>query len=153
MSYLSNTKYAASPANPYVYSHTLADIYKISDEIIETVNASDAGNDTIVQIIGDGGGYWPFPWYLRSLNKVGYWNSVDENMPAAPIVITVATSYDKRIDVLEGQVISHLYNYYPPGEKQLYVPLFNDYLEIRPYVEVRGYVTKKLWEQAQSNKQ
>ncbi len=151
MSYLSNTKYAADPVNPYVYAHTSVDIYEISDKIIETVEASQLGKKTLVQVVGDGGGYWPLPWYLRSLDNVGYWNGVDAKMSPTPMVITVATLQGKRIDRLESKVIGHLYNSSPPGQKHLYVPLFPDYLQIRPYVEVRGYVTKTLWDQVNSN--
>jgi hypothetical protein len=32
----------------------------------------------------------------------------------------------------------------PPGKKDLYIPLFDTYIELRPQVELRGYVTKDL---------
>jgi uncharacterized protein (TIGR03663 family) len=147
MAYLSGTKYAASPANPYVYGHTSMDIFEFSDRVIKTVNASDAGKDTVVQIVGDGGGCWPFPWYLRSLDKVGYWNGIDAKMAPAPLVIAVATSHDKKIDALDSQIIAHLDNSSPPGKRNLYLPLFKNYLQIRPHVEMRGFLTFELWEQ------
>ncbi|MBW8014887.1 MAG: TIGR03663 family protein [Planctomycetes bacterium] len=150
MSYLSGTKYAAEPANPYVYSHTSMDIYEISDKIIKTVNASDTSGKTVVQIIADGGSYWPFPWYLRSLDNIGYWDSVDARM-SPPSLVILSAVYGKRIGEIEEQLISHLYNSLPSGQKELYMPLFDGYMELRPRVEVRGYMTQKLWEQA--NKQ
>lgn len=151
MSYLSITKYAASPANPYVYAHTSADVYEAAERIKETVAAADTGNDTVIQIVCPENDYWPLPWYLRSLNNIGYWNGVDEKMPASPMVITAATSHDGRINALEKRVINHLYNVQPKGQVNLYVPLFDEYLEIRPHVEIRGYITKELSDQA--NKQ
>ena len=39
-----------------------------------------------------------------------------------------------------------LYELPAPGEKNLYVPLFDTYMELRPQVELRGYVTKDLYE-------
>ena len=39
-----------------------------------------------------------------------------------------------------------LYELPEPGEKHLYVPLFDGYTELRPEVELRGYVKKELWD-------
>ncbi|MCF7955434.1 MAG: TIGR03663 family protein [Phycisphaerae bacterium] len=151
MSVLSNGTYAADPANPYVYAHTSRDIYEISDKIIDTVNASDSPSETVVQVVAVGAGYWPLPWYLRSLDNVGYWRGVDAEMSPASLIIAISTSHDGKINEFENQLISHLFNASPPGQKHLYLPLFDKYMELRPYVEVRGYLTKNLWDQV--NKQ
>jgi len=144
MSYLGNTKYASSPANPYVYAHTTSDIYAVSEKIKQACKASQAGEDTVIQVICPGNDYWPLPWYLRSLNNVGYWNFVDEKMPASPIIVTAAGVYDGQNDAIEKELINHLFAVQPRGQIDLYVPLFDDYMEIRPLVEMRGYVTKEL---------
>ena len=49
-------------------------------------------------------------------------------------------------------MIKKLYEIPPPGSKNLYVPLFEEYLELRPTIELRGYVRQNLWEQMISAK-
>lgn len=139
MSYLSGTKYAASPANPYVYSHTSMDIFDISQGIIDTVNNPAAPKKTVVQIVADGGSYWPLPWYLRSLDQdhIGYWNGFDEKIPPSPLVLVIGTNHDGRIDELHGRIINHFYDVSLPGHKNLYVSLFSGYKKLRPGVEAR----------------
>jgi len=34
----------------------------------------------------------------------------------------------------------------PPGQRDLYVPLFDHPMDLRPGVEIRGYVKNDLWE-------
>ncbi len=60
-------------------------------------------------------------------------------LPLAAPVILAAPS-------VEAAVLEKLYELPPPGEKYLYVPLFESYTEIRPTVEIRGYITKELWD-------
>jgi hypothetical protein len=42
-----------------------------------------------------------------------------------------------------------LYELPPPGQRQLYVPLFDRYMQLRPQVELLGFVTKDLWDKYQ----
>jgi hypothetical protein len=46
----------------------------------------------------------------------------------------------------EKELLKKLYDLPPPGQKKLYVPLFDRYMELRPQVELRGYVPKDLWD-------
>jgi hypothetical protein len=50
---------------------------------------------------------------------------------------------------LEDRLIAKLYDLSPPGKNNLYVPLFDAYIELRPGVELRGYATKDLWDEFQ----
>ena len=61
-----------------------------------------------------------------------------EDEPAAPIIIASPS--------VETALMRKLYELPAPGEKNLYVPLFDTYMELRPKVELRGYVTKDLYE-------
>ncbi|UCC22437.1 MAG: hypothetical protein JSW23_11780, partial [Planctomycetota bacterium] len=63
---------------------------------------------------------------------------VDRDTPSAPVIIA---SPD-----VEPALLKKLYELPPPGQKHLYVPLFNSYTELRPRVELRGLVTKDLWD-------
>ena len=39
-----------------------------------------------IKIIHPDRDYWPIPWYLRRLERVGYWDEIPENADAAMIV-------------------------------------------------------------------
>lgn len=143
LSYLSNYRYKDDPANPYVYAHTSADIFRMVQRIKDVAKASPEGNDIFIEVICPGDDYWPLPWYLRGFHQVGWWNQVDCDVPAAPLIIASPS--------VETDLIHKLYAVPPPGQKRLYLPLFDDYVELRPQVELRGYVVKELWDHFQQN--
>ena len=141
--YLGSYKYHADSSNPYVYAHTSADIFAITERVEELAKVHPDGHNIYIQVICPAGDYWPLPWYLRSFPNTGWWNSVDENIPAAPVIIASPS--------VESALIRKLYELPPAGEKNLYVPLFDSYTELRPQVELRGYVTKGLWDSYQQS--
>ena len=136
--YLANYKYEADPSNPYVYAHTSKDIFKITSKISEVAAASAHRDSTFIEVICPGDDYWPLPWYLRSYANVGWWNHVNVETAPAPIIIASPE--------VEATLIYKLYEIPPPGKKNLYLPLFDDYVELRPQVELRGFVVKELWD-------
>jgi hypothetical protein len=75
---------------------------------------------------------------LRSFDNVGWWSSVDDNVPAAPIIIASPS--------VEPAIMRKLYELPPPGQRNLYVPLFDSPVRLRPGIELRGYVIKDLWD-------
>ena len=91
-----------------------------------------------IEVICPAHDYWPLPWYLRAFPNVGWWSEVDVSVPAAPLIICKPS--------LEPALLKKLYEVPPPGQRDLYLPLFDSYSEIRPTVEVRGYVVKSLWD-------
>ena len=134
----------AEPGNPYVYAHPTKDVLAIARRVEEVSRAYPAGREMPIWVLCPQGDYWPLPWYLRSFKNVGYYNDVNEIFSPAPVVIASAG--------LEGRLITRLFDLSPPGQKNLYVPLFDKGIELRPRVELRGYVTKDLWDQWQSSK-
>ena len=136
--YLANYKYYADPANPYVYAHTSIDVFAVAGRVKEIARVQPAGCEMPVEVICPEDDYWPLPWYLRSFTNVRWQNRVDEKMPAAQVIIASAT--------VEHDILKKLYELPPPGERRLYVPLFDGYMQLRPQVELRGYVTKNLWD-------
>jgi hypothetical protein len=130
--------------NPYVYAHPTKDVLTIAKRVEEVSRAYPAGRDMPVLVVCPEGDYWPLPWYLRSFKNVGYYNDVNEISSPAPVVIARASFQDR--------LISRLFDIAPAGQKNLYVPLFDSYIELRPQVELRGYVTKDLLDQWQSSK-
>jgi uncharacterized protein (TIGR03663 family) len=144
--YLSNYKYYADSRNPYVYAHPTTDVFIITKRVEELARVHPDDLSMPVQVICPGGDYWPLPWYFRHLKKVWWWSDIDTNVMPAPVIIASAS--------VEPELREYFY-LPPPGQKNLYLPLFDKYMELRPNVELRGYVTKDLldsYEQYQSEK-
>jgi len=137
-SYVTNYKNYSDPFNPYVYAHTSEDIYKVTLKIDSVAMSCPEGKDILIEVIFPAHDYWPLPWYLRKYTNTGWWDSVDFQLPAAPIILASPE--------VEKDLIRKLYKIPPPGERYLYVPLFNQYLEIRPMIEIRGYIRKDVWD-------
>jgi len=134
--YMANFKYYDDPANPYVYSHPTDDVKSIAGVLDEVLRVSPKG--LAVQVVFPGDEYWPLPWYLRALPRVGWWNSVAEDFVATPVILA---SPD-----VEPALMQRLYDAPPPGERPLYVPLFDRPMILRPGKEIRGYIRLDLHE-------
>lgn len=132
-----NFRYNSEPTNPYVYAHTSRDIFDIVERIEQAANASKDGNHTMVEIIAAGDDYWPLPWYLRTLTHVGYRTQMDASVCQASVIVANAKQ--------EEAILQTLYSAPKPGEKYLYVPLFEETVFLRPGVEWRGYIRNDLW--------
>ncbi len=63
----------ADARNPLAYSPTVHDIEHLSARVGEIAAAQPPGHPLHVQVIGDD--YWPLPWYLRHISRVGYWSN------------------------------------------------------------------------------
>ena len=136
--YMLNFKYDADLSNPYVYGHTSYDIYKVVDAVEKAAQVHQDSLNMYIEIIASGDDYWPFPWYLRSFKNVAYRHDANFQLPLAPVILASPE--------LENQIMQKIYTLPKPGERNLYVPLFDSYLELRPFVEFRGYIVKDLWD-------
>jgi len=126
--------------NPYVYVQPKEDVLRIAERIEQVSQACPAGRRMPVYVVCPDGDYWPLPWYLRSFENVGWWEDVNEITSPAPVVIASP--------VFESRLINRLFDISPPGQKNLYVPLFDNDIELRPGVELSGYITKDLADQS-----
>jgi len=127
------------PANPYVYAHPTQDIIKISQRLEKISKSLPVGREMPIWVVCPGGDYWPLPWYLRGFKNVGWCSDVNEvRLPASVIIASPA---------LEDELIARLYSL----SQNLYVPLFDTYIEMRPGVELRGYITKDLQDKLQKS--
>ena len=138
--YQANYIYYADSRNPYVYAHPTNDVFTMVQRVDEISAAHREGHNMHIEVICPGGDYWPLPWYLRCYGVV-WFNEVDESTPAAPVIIASAS--------VEPALLRKLYQLPPPGERNLYVHLFDSDIRLRPDVELRGYVTKELWDSCQ----
>ncbi len=137
-SYFLNFKYETDPSNPYVYAHTSKNVLTLTQRIEEIAAIHPDGKNMVIEVICPGDDYWPLPWYLRGFPNTGWWNKVNFIQPPAEVIIASPR--------VESELLKKLYEWPPPGEKDLYVPLFQFPNELRPGVEIRGYVTKDLME-------
>lgn len=71
----------ADERNPYAYVHSSPDVLKLRG-LVEA--ALVARPDLPVRVIGDE--YWPIPWYLRGLDRVGYWNTAPADCDGALVL-------------------------------------------------------------------
>ena len=82
---------------------------------------------------------WPLPFYLRGMPRVGWWTGAPDSAPNAPVILLTPD--------MEPAVVRRLYDLPPPGERALYVSIFERPVELRPEVELRGYAAGGLWEE------
>jgi len=135
-SYSANYKYYAEPVNPYVYAHPTRDVIAVANRVKEIAATMPEGYNVYIEVICTDNDYWPLPWYLRTFNNVGWWNKVDYKTPAAPIIIATAD--------LEEDILKLLYEVPLPGKRDLYVPLFDRDMYLRPNVKLLGFVKQEL---------
>jgi uncharacterized protein (TIGR03663 family) len=134
-------RYPADPRNPWVYAHTGNDVFLIARQMAVIARAHPEALAMPIQIISREN-LWPLPWYLRSFSGVRWWNGVSDSGPAAPLILATPD--------MEPALVRKLYELPPPGQREMYVPLFDRYVELRPRIELRGYVAKPLWDACQS---
>jgi uncharacterized protein (TIGR03663 family) len=129
---------AADVRNPYVYAQTGADVFTIVRRVQDLARAHPDGSSMPVQVVSREN-LWPLPWYLRRFSNVAWWNGVSDEAKAAPLVLVTPD--------MEPSLVRRLYDVPPPGERELYVSIFERPVELRPGVELRGYAAASLWEE------
>jgi predicted membrane-bound mannosyltransferase len=134
--YSRSRQHAADPRNPYAYAHTTRDVYRIVERIERLARAAEEGGDKLAVQVISSGNVWPLPWYLRRFPEVEWRRAVTEEMRPAPVILATPD--------MEAALLRQMYEVMPPGQRPLYVPLFEDVVELRPGVEVRGYVRQSL---------
>ncbi|MDD5326994.1 MAG: TIGR03663 family protein [Phycisphaerae bacterium] len=142
--YFLNYKYYTAPSNPYVYAHPTTDIFDITRRVEEIARVSPDGNNIYIQVICPAGDYWPLPWYLRCFPNVGWWSEVDESVHSFPVIIASPS--------VVPALSLELYELLAPEKRTLYMSLFDPYTELRPGVELCGFVTKDLWDRMLQSK-
>jgi len=141
--YQSNYTFSSDQRNPYVYAHSTTDLFQIAERVEQIARVHPAGYSMHIEVICPNDDYWPLPWYLRRFTStsIGWYSKVDNSAPIAPLIIASPA--------VETALSRKMYEIAPPGARNLYVPLFDTYLELRPGVEITGFVTKDLWDKFQ----
>ncbi len=135
--YSFNFIYEADQVNPHVYAHPTKDVLTIESKIYEISDKVDVS----VFVIASNDDYWPFPWYLRHLENVGYWNHIPKNVGDASIILLSP--------VLELELVKALYEKAEPGKASLFLPLFETKMELRHGVEILSIIKKDVYDLVQ----
>jgi uncharacterized protein (TIGR03663 family) len=67
--------------NPLAYVHAGPDVLK-ARPLVDAVLAATPGG--VVRVVSEE--YWPLPWYLRGVPRVGYWTSVPADCDGAVVI-------------------------------------------------------------------
>ena len=134
-----SVRYASDPRNPYVYAHTGTDVFIIAERVEALARAHPLGTAMPIQIFSREN-LWPLPWYLRRFSAVQWWNGVPETGANAPLMLATPD--------MEQALVRRLYEVPPPGQRELYVNIFDREIDLRPLVELRGYAAKSLSDDA-----
>ena len=116
--------YGADRRNPYVYAQTSSDILNLVRRVETLAEVSGQGNQMLVKVVGQDGDYWPLPWYLRNLTRVGWWDALPPD-PYAPVMI-VSAKLQANLDERKTHIMA-------------------GYFELRPGVFLELYVDLDLW--------
>ncbi len=128
----------ADPSNPWVYGHTDGNFH----QVIQTIDSATLDESTYIEIVFPGHDYWPFPWYLKKYQQVAYRDRIDFESQGGEIIIIAPSQ--------EGELVEKLYEKPPPGERFLYLNLFDSTQILRPNVYFNGYLRQDLWEKRQN---
>jgi hypothetical protein len=130
----------ADPANPYVYAHTTRDVFVIARQVEALARAHPDGTNMMIQVISREN-LWPLPWYLRSFTRVGWYRDISDDVPNAPLILATPD--------MEPTLARRFYELPPPGQRELYMNIFDRPVELRPRMEILGYAAKTLWDEFQ----
>jgi uncharacterized protein (TIGR03663 family) len=86
-SYRVSRVYPADPRNPYAYVHSAPDVLKIRALAVAALGRSPG---SIVRVVSEE--YWPLPWYLRGLGRVGYWTQPPADCDASLVITSAGLS-------------------------------------------------------------
>jgi hypothetical protein len=140
LAWAGSVRFASDPRNPYVYAHTGTGIFEIERRVSLLARAHPDGDRMPIEVISRQN-LWPLPWYLRRFPAVRWETSPVNDGFHAPVILATPD--------METAIAVKLYEWRRPGERELYVPVFDATVELRPQVEVRGYAAKSLWDEYQ----
>jgi predicted membrane-bound mannosyltransferase len=124
----------ADRRNPYVYAQTSPDLLNLVQKVQELAEVHPDKRQMLVKVMVPDNDYWPLPWYLRHLKRVGWWGQMPAD-PYAPVMIVGAqfrAALDDKSD--KAWLMPNYFELRPKTFLELYVKddLWKKYLETRP---------------------
>ena len=138
LAWAGSVRFASDPRNPWVYAHTGTGVFEIARRVEALSRAHPQHTAMPIEVIS-GENLWPLPWYLRRFSAVRWETAPVNDGVHAPVILATPD--------MEDAIRRKLYEWRRPGERELYVPMFDAPVELRPQVEVRGYAAKSLWDE------
>jgi len=140
-SYQTNFVLEASPDNPYAHTPTHPSALRLCEKVRDVSTVHPDGLAMPVQVICPDDDFWPLPWYLRDMPRVGWHGKMSEaaTFPPAPLIITRPE--------LVAAVVKYAYLDQPPGHRHLIGPFppedGGDWL-LRPGVPLEVMIRREL---------
>ena len=103
-------RFCADPRNPYVYAHSGPDVVRLARRISELAALHADGAALPIHIISPD--YWPLPYYLRKLQRVGYWTAMPP-APDAPLIVVSAAMQEQLEPLLRQRYHAEFYGLRP----------------------------------------
>jgi uncharacterized protein (TIGR03663 family) len=130
-----NFLYPADPRNPYAYAQTSTDFLRLSRRIHDLAAVCPDGRKMLVKVIAGPYEQWPLPWYLRDLERVGYWtNPADAGgVTSVPVIIASRENASQLEKVLDPRCQTEYYG-------------------LRPNVLLTMFIDRPLWDLFMSRK-
>ncbi len=103
-------RFCADPRNPYVYAHSVPDVVRLSRRIHELAAVHADGPAMRIHCITPD--YWPLPYYLRKLRRVGYWSQIPATADA-PVIVASADLQARLEPLLHDRYHTEFYGLRP----------------------------------------
>jgi uncharacterized protein (TIGR03663 family) len=128
-----NTVFYVHRFNPYAYSQPGLDVRRIGERAGQIAAVSPDGPDMpILVIFADN--YWPLPYYLRSMRRVGYFDRLPDRLDQ-PAMIIAHPNLGDRIDEMIAADYQH------------------EHYGLRRYVPLEVRIRRDLWTAFMSTRQ
>ncbi len=82
------SRFAVDARNPYAYVPTSRDVERMTAWLTGLTDRYPELDSQPVAVVG--GSYWPLPWYLRTFDQVGYWESLPPDADTRPLLLLVS---------------------------------------------------------------
>jgi len=114
-SWQASVRYGADPRNPYAYLHTSPDFLRLVQRVAELSALHADRERMLIRVVADPYDQWPLPWYLRRMERVGYWPRAEEVGPleGTPLVIASQDQAGAVDAALGGRYVSEMYGLRP----------------------------------------
>ncbi len=124
-----NFRYPADTRNPYVYAQTSPDFLRLVTRVADVSRVHPERERMLVAVVAGPYEQWPLPWYLRRMQRVGYWTSVAAVGPLDRMPLVVASPD------FAGGVSATL------GDRYV-----SEYYGLRPGVLLTVFIERGLWD-------
>ena len=129
-SWRASFRYPADPRNPYAYVHTSPDVVRLAGRVKALSALHRDFESMLVAVVAGPYEQWPLPWYLRRMNRVGYWTSAEAAGPALALapVIVASPQYAEKVAAALGERYQA------------------EYYGLRPDVIMSVFIERSLWD-------